>query len=86
MILTVIYKNGRILSREGVTSLDSRERQDGSGGFNLFVSVPLGQVPIESIPTEDLQQWKLLTDYGALVVNLSLKPGDLDAKGVEVQS
>ncbi len=84
MILTIVYKSGRILSINGVTSIDSNERE-GDGGFDLHVVTEVNRYNLRDVPTEDLQQWTLMTEMGARVVEISLKPGDLDASGVEIQ-
>ncbi len=83
MILTMVYKDGRILSIDGVDEVDSKERE-GDGGFDLNVST-LYLVDNLVVPTEDLQQWTLMTDMGARVVEISLRTGVLNVNGVEIQ-
>lgn len=85
MILTVIYKNGRIYSINNVDRLDSRERPDNDGDYYLHVTLkPVNGLSVDPIPTNDLQQWTLMTEMGARVVEIKLKPGDLDALGNEI--
>lgn len=83
MILTVIYKNGRIRSIANVQGVDSREI-DGDNDYHLHLTMKPEFGYIDLISTNDLQQWTLMTEMGARVVEIKLKPGDLDALGNEI--
>ena len=71
MILSLIYKNGRIRVVQGVVEVCSRPnlRDDG---FTLIISLEGWDEP-NKVPVDELDRWSLVSEMGAPILHIETK-------------